>query len=266
MSYHNRNTVISAKIRTLFYSLGASTYDEVAPKIEYWIECALTEQFTTVDKLVEEISDIAWACQDFHPGSQFLREFRDAPHRSEKAKSFVDELCARVFWWFVAISTENLSMDWNWGAVAMRGGRGFIIGASFVGYLIERGLLNNELVRRHLVKSLTAHHYVSRGKNEEIVRANAIYRLFSVAGNTLLQGLLDPEDVQVCFETLDAQNLRPAIEGLDAARLEVRCATPPGAHHWNLLTCGPGTSRAPCHVVAAERRERTKGRRGDGRT
>ena len=219
MSYDNRDTVISAKISSLFSSLSTSTYDEVVPKIEFWIGYALTEQLTTVDKFVGQVSVIAWANHDFHPSARFLKDFRDAPHRSDQAKLFVDGLCARAFWWFVVASAEDLSMDWNPGVVASRGGYGFIQGASFIGHLIERGLLNSELVRRHLVKSLIAHHYGTRGTPEEIVRANAIYRLFNAAGNTLPQGLLDPEDVRVCFERVDTQRSRP--EGIILLKLKV---------------------------------------------
>ena len=60
MSYHERDTVIPAKIRSLFTSLTTSTYSEVVPKIEYWIECALNEQLVRVDKLVEKVSPITW--------------------------------------------------------------------------------------------------------------------------------------------------------------------------------------------------------------
>ncbi|KAF9649375.1 hypothetical protein BDM02DRAFT_3230627 [Thelephora ganbajun] len=43
----------------------------------------------------------------------------------------------------------------------------------------------------------------------------AIYQLFITAGNTLLQGLLEPEDVWICFERLDAPIPLGVIGGLD---------------------------------------------------
>ena len=50
---HNRQTVIVSKICSLFLSLDSSTYDEVAPKVEFWIKYALAEHSTTVDELVD---------------------------------------------------------------------------------------------------------------------------------------------------------------------------------------------------------------------
>jgi len=230
MSYHDRDNIISTKICSLFYSLKTSTYDEVAPKIEYWIECALTEQLTTIDKLVEQVSVIAWTNHDFHASARFLKGFRDAPHRSEQAKLLVDELCARAFRWFLVASAEDFSSDLWDGRIWSHGGKDPIQGVPFVGHLIEYDLLNHELVRRHLVKSLIAHHYTDRDTLAEAARARVIYQLFSVVGKTLLQGLLEPEDVRVCFEILDAQRSRPeGIVKLDETKLEVQCATPPDA-------------------------------------
>jgi hypothetical protein len=46
--------------------------------------------------------------------------------------------------------------------------------------------------------------------------------LFTAAGNSLLQGLLEPDDVQACFDKLD---IRPHQQmGFDAAKVKVRCA------------------------------------------
>ena len=101
--------------------------------------------------------------------------------------------------------------------------------ASFVGHLIESGLLAREPVRRHLSKSLTTHYCNDDNGGDVLkraVRANAIYKLFTVSGNTLLRGLLEPENVQVCFERLETQISLGEIVGLDswsAARLNVRC-------------------------------------------
>jgi hypothetical protein len=98
-----------------------------------------------------------------------------------------------------------------------------------VGHLIESGLLSHELVRRHLVKPLIVHFYFDHNNarnSGEAVRANAIYSLFIAAGGTLLQGLLKPEDVQVCFEILETRISLGEIEGLEtlrAAKLNVRC-------------------------------------------
>jgi len=92
-SHHNRQLVLSMNINSLLYSLCPSRYDEVAPRIEY----VITEQFTTIDDLVERVSPVAWPGSCSHSDiSWFLKEFRDAPHRSNGAKSFVDELCLRV--------------------------------------------------------------------------------------------------------------------------------------------------------------------------
>ncbi|KAF9646652.1 hypothetical protein BDM02DRAFT_2983215 [Thelephora ganbajun] len=94
--------------------------------------------------------------------------------------------------------------------------------ASFVGQLIECNLLNHELVRLHLIKPLTTHHVTTHTyavPNEPAkVRAHAIHQLFLIAGDTLLRGLLESEDVRVCIEILDAQVPRPG--GTDAFSAE----------------------------------------------
>ena len=224
--YHNRQRAIIPKICSLLCSLDSSTYNEVAPKVEFWIEHALAEQSIAIDELVKKVSSVAWG---IHPSCasivRFLKEFRDAPHRSEQAKSFVDELCPHILRWFVAASAEDLSIktgmysnDWR---VALEGGESFMRAASFVGYLIEWDLLNSELVRRHLVKPLIAHHYGDRDGVQRSVRAMAIYQLFATARNSLLRGLLDPEDVRACFKALDTRITLNGITGPDATKLNV---------------------------------------------
>jgi hypothetical protein len=112
-------------------------------------------------------------------------------------KSFIDELCLHILWWFVIAATEGLPASQDNSTVTSGGREGFACAALFVGHLIECGLLSHNLVRRHLIKPLIAHH----GYN--YYRANTIYQLFVVAGKTLLQGLLEPGDVRACFEILD---------------------------------------------------------------
>ena len=206
--YHNHKKHIALKIRSLLISLTKepSKYDEIAPKIEYWIEYVLREGFSTVDDLVERVSYVAWdSGGSFASVGKFLKEFRDAPHRSKQARTFVTEMCLHVLRWFAIASTESLAdSDWINGSVSSYGGPGFIRAASFVGYLIEYGLLSHEYAQRHLIKSLTSHHGENEGKyTPGAFRARAIYQLFTAAGNTLLQGLLEPEDVQACFDILD---------------------------------------------------------------
>jgi hypothetical protein len=255
MSYDNRSASVSGHIYRLFSYLDTPSYEEVAPKIKYWIEVALTQQLTTIDKLVECVSDIAWT-GDRSPASfaRLLKELRDSPRRSAQARSFVDDFCTRVFRWFVVASTESLDMSKGYnGNVTRGGGYGFVGVVSFIGHLVERCLLDRDLVRLHLIKPLTAHYYLNPGTSAETVRVNAICQLFVVAGSTLVQGVLEPEDVRVCFEMLGTQSSRSGgIKGLPAAKLEVQRAIHSGAPHRNPLTRGPGTSRAPCHLVAAE--------------
>jgi len=136
------------------------------------------------------------------------------------------------------------------GVVTRGGGYGFLKTASFVGHLIECDLLDHELVRLHPIKLLTAHYYLQPWESSETVRFNAICRLFVAAGSTLVQGLLEPEDVRVCFEILGTQSSNPG--GIEAAKLEVKCATHLDAPHRNLLTRRPGTSRVARYVAAAE--------------
>ena len=92
--YHHHKTVLATNISDLLCALGPSTYDEVAPKIEYWIEHVITERFMTADDLVEQLSPLAWkpSPENHRPAiPRFLKEFHDAPNRSKGAKSFVDE-------------------------------------------------------------------------------------------------------------------------------------------------------------------------------
>jgi len=226
--FHNRQDPISSKIRSLLIGLtgDSSKYDRIAQNLEYWIEYVLNEDLSTVDELVEGVSYVAWKDGgSFASVGRFLKEFRDAPHRSERARFFVTQLCSRVLRWFAVASMEphsdpNSVHDYN--MVASRGGKGFIRAASFIGHLIASGLLSDDLVRQHLIKPLTDHYY---GDNETFkwqpVRANAIYQLFIAAGNTLLQGIFEAEDAWVCFETLDAQSRRGGVVEYDAGRVKV---------------------------------------------
>lgn len=221
-----RQAVLATNICRLFYDLGPSTYDEVAPKIEWWIEYVLGEQFMTTSDLVERVSPVAWdSPRPSHSDiSRFLKEFREAPHRSEQARSFVDGLCIYLLRWFAVASAEDLWVNWSKGLALECGGPGFISASSFMGHLIERGLLGGELVRRHIFKPLANHYYNPGNLSKQSIRANAIYELFT-AGNTLLQGFLEPEEVRDCFEKLEIRVTLGNIGGLDplaAARLNVR--------------------------------------------
>ena len=256
--FHNCKNPISIKIRRLLISLTTkpSEYDKITPKIEYWIEYVLREEFTTVDELVEGVSWVAWTSGGPYSNvGRFFKEFRDAPHRSEQARSFVTQLCSHVLRWFAIASVESdLSMTpYNGGPISSGGGNGFVRAASFVGHLIEYGLLRQDLVRRHLIKPLINHFEEDPRYVRDLVWASAIYQLFIIAGNALVQGLLEPEDVRLSFETLDAQIRIVNIVGYNAARIKVWWT----AHAKTLqrsLTCESGTSRDPHHLVAAERR------------
>ena len=251
----NRQLVLAENIRNLLYSLSSSTYDEIAPKIEYWIEFVLTEQFTTTDDLVGRLLPMAWENRGSKSNIlRFLKEFRDSPHRSEQTEPLVDQLCLHILRWFAVASAEDLWGNWNTGPVSKCGGSGFVCAASFVGHLIEHGLLGRELVRRYLPKPLTAHYYDNGNLQKQSVRANAIYNLLT-AGNTLLQGLLDPEDVRVCFERLEARiplGKIAALDTLDAVDLNVRCDSRLNVSYRS-LTCGLETPHYPRCVVAAQR-------------
>ena len=169
-----------------------------------------------------------------------MKEFREAPQRSERARSFIDGLCLHVLQWFAIAAADDLSVYKN-GSVRSGGLEGFRRVASFVGHLIERGLLSDDLVRRHLIRPLITH------RNYDNYRANAIYQLFDVAGNTLLQGLLEPGDVQVCFERLKTPTGKSTELG--TARLDVRCDSHFDAPHYGLIYTS-GISQNPCCMVA----------------
>lgn len=114
--------------------------------------------------------------------AHLLKEFRDAPHRSEQAKSFVDELRPYVLRRFVVASAEDLSMD--------------------------PGIYSSGL-RLEGMASYTRRRLLDISLNGA----------FATARNSLLQGLLEPEDIQVCFETSDTKISLNEIVGLDAAKL-----------------------------------------------
>ena len=222
--YDHRKGQIFSKIRSLLILLTnePSKYDEVASEIEYWIEYVICEGFVTVDELVEGVEGVAWdKGGSFASVARFFRKFHDAPHRSGQARSFVAQLCTHILRWFAIASVEDLSWSHKYYTISPNHGSGFVRAASFVGHLIESGLLAHDLVRRHLIKSLTKHPYHHLGDKDsaETVRANAIYQLFAAAGNTLLQGLLEPEDAQVCFGILDTR--RGWITGFEPVKLQV---------------------------------------------
>ena len=233
---HNRRPYITSKICSLFTSFPQQLpeYDGIASKTEFWIEYVIREGFMTVDELAEGVSSVAWEALNYTSATRFLKEFRDAPHRSEQARPFVDKLCEYILRWFAIASVENLSTyrSYNPNAVARGGGEGFIHAASFIGHLIEWGLLSHHLVQRHLIKPLIAHNQ----SNINDFGVGAIYQLFAVAGNTLLRGLLEPEDVQTCLNALNLQILARIIAGFDAAKIKVRCASHSNSSGWS-LTC-----------------------------
>ena len=234
--FHRWGHHIALKIRTFIASLPhsePSVYGNITPKIEFWIEYVLREHFTTVDELVEGVSSVAWdRCNSYTSIARFLKEFRDAPHRSEQARSFVDKLCEHILRWFAIVSMENLSLDKQPDLVGKARDGGCPIGtASLIGQLIEHDMLSHELVRRHLVKPLIAHHYTDRDDVQRSIRTMAIYHLFNTAGNTLLQGVLDPEDVQDCFKALDVKT-SPRVRGPDPAKLKVHLSIYLDASCW----------------------------------
>ena len=214
--HENREIVLAENICNLLYDLSSSTYNEIRPKIEFWIDYVLDEQLSTAADLANRVMPVAWDTR----GSQldislFLREFRNASHRSEQAKTFVDELCTSILRWFSVASSEDLWVNWTTASVSKRGGSGFIRAASFVGHLITLGLLDHKLVRRHIYKPLTAHYYNKSNLKKQVVRAHAIYALFETGGYTLLRGLLEPEEVQECFNKLDTRVSFKDIGGMD---------------------------------------------------
>jgi len=241
--YHNRQLVLATNISNLLYNLSPSKYDEIAPKIGYWIEYAINEQFTTIGDLAERVSSIAWSTFGSHSNiSRFLKEFHDAPHRSKRVRSFIDELCIHVLRWFAVAAAEDLTLGLYGGLVPVGGGENFIRAASFVGHLIEYGLLSDELVRRHLVKPLTSHCYEKNSYTlASVYRSKAIYQLFIVAGNKLLQGLLEPEDVRACLGILDIYASTNHTARFDEVRLNVWCDSDLDTSYYD-LTCEPGTS------------------------
>ena len=247
--FHNRGHHITSKIRSLLISLTSepSEYDNITPKIEFWIDYVLREQFVTVDELVEGVSLVAWDQGGSYASvGRFLKGFHDAPHRSEQARSFVDKLCEYVLRWFAIAAADDLLSGWGNSVASNSGWGGFVRAASFVGHLIECGVLGHDLVRRHLVKPLITHHHTDPN-GAKSTRASAIYQLFAAAGNTLLHGLLEPEDVQACFEILNAHISLGGIAGLDAGKLQVRYATNSNVSDWNSACSARNFARSMLH-------------------
>lgn len=232
----SRQLVLSSNICDLLYDLSPSTYDEITPKLEFWIEYVLDERFTTATDLARRVSCVAWENRGSPSDvSRFLKEFRDTPTRSQRTRSFVDKLCHYVIRWFAVASSEDLWSNWQAGSVSECGGPGFVRAASFVGYLIQCGLVDHKLVRRHILKPLMAHYYIPSNSMKQTPRAHAIYQLFIAAGDTLLQGLLEPQEVQDCFEKLEIRvsfGEIKGVDGFDPAKLNVRCVSHLGGRIW----------------------------------
>lgn len=270
MGYHIRQSYINSKIRSLLTSLTKepSEYEETALKIEYWIEYVLCENFSTVDELVEGVSSVAWDEGTSCPASigKFLKEFHDAPHRSEKTRGFVTKMCSHVLRWFTIAAVEDFwGRDNNLSHILGCRPYGFIRGASFIGYLIEWGLLSHGLAKWHITKSLTNHHDNDRHvKSPGATRANAIYQLFTAAGNTLLQGFLEPVDVQVCLDILDTWSQQRGMS-FDVAKLKVRYTTNNHASRWSLTRKQEFRELHAAWVLRREGEEKTRETEGNQR-
>lgn len=225
LDYRNNKGAIASNIRNLLYSLNPSTYDEVAPKVEYWIEYIITEQFTTPEGLAEELSIVAWQRVDLNTGiPRFLKEFRDGPNRSEQVRSIVDELCLYLLRLFAGAAADSLRLDdYDYGGCTPSGGgNGFVRAAFFLGCLIKHGLLRRELVRWHVIKPLILYNKYNLNLHPS-VRAGAVYQLFTAAGDAILQGFIEAGDVHACFEILDSHAPRwSEIVGFDGAKFNVQ--------------------------------------------
>lgn len=234
---HYLGHLFTDKISSMIISLTKEPleYRKIAQKIEFWIEYTFRERIMTVDRLVWGVSLMRWDGGDSYTNvGRFLKEFRDTPHRSEQARSFVDKLCEDTLQTFAIKSAGNVSMGQD-SSLGPGGAKGFIGRASLIGYFIERGLLSHEFVRRHLVKPLIAHHYTDCDGDQKSVRAMVIYQLFVAARDILLQGLLEPEDIQACFETLDTEISLEGIAGPDTTKLNVQYSALDASHLY-LLT------------------------------
>ena len=161
--YHNRKKHVCMQICSLLISLTTHPleYDDISLKIEYWIKYVLHKEFLTVEELVEGVLYVVWNTNSwsFVGIGKFLKEFYDAPHYSEQARTFVAQMYFHVLRWFVIVSVEDVSHN-NLGSGWLTSGErlGFICAASFVRYLIKWELLSHEPVQRHLIKPLTNHY------------------------------------------------------------------------------------------------------------
>lgn len=75
------------KICGLLRSLDPSTYEEIVPEAEHWIEYFITGQFTSADDLVERLSSVGWNHDKSYDIARFLKD--SAMHLTIQ-RSFVD--------------------------------------------------------------------------------------------------------------------------------------------------------------------------------
>jgi hypothetical protein len=107
--YYNPQPVLAVKICGLLRSLDPSTYEEIVPEVEHWVEYFITEQFTSTDDLAERLSSVTWD----HGGSS-----KDSAMHPTVQRSFVDGFSIYVLRWSSIAAAEDLSGYWGDSSIA----------------------------------------------------------------------------------------------------------------------------------------------------
>ena len=82
--YDHYKDPLIANVRGFLSFLHPSTYHEMTPKIEFWIETIIKEGFLTAKGLAEQFSEIAWWNDDRNAEIPWLlKEFCDAVEQAQ---------------------------------------------------------------------------------------------------------------------------------------------------------------------------------------
>ena len=206
---------VIGEIRSRLWELDQKlpSYQRKTSETRYLIQYFLSEKLLTVDELVKGVSDIAWGkptCSEIL--AKLLKELYDGPHQSEDIKSFVNTFFSDAV---RKISTallanvllgKTISPDVEYAVV-------------FVGHLTALGLLSPQLVEFHLIRPLTLD---NDGEPKIGIDGNActlwcsnktsrnmlLWKLFSAAGEQLVQGILKTEDVKICMDIFEEERAK----------------------------------------------------------
>jgi hypothetical protein len=152
--YHHRQPILAAHICRLLYSLGSSTYDETAPKIDHWVECVIAEQFTTTGGLVGRVPSMTWGYRGSRSNLSWFSKESSLRCTPPLRAPEIHRLRGVYFGGFQQpqrTASPSIVMP---PPVVSGGSDGFVRAGLFIGHLVGRGLPSYDLVRKHLIKPL----------------------------------------------------------------------------------------------------------------